>query len=1191
LRDFKRPENPFPPVKSIVALLLALVVLPIRANDPGGGAPGVGANVTLTDNGSTVTLSNGQVSATITKSNAKFTSYTFRGVPLTTSTRQIYYSMDGGANYRQPSGCTYTVKTNTPDMVDIGMRQTWTTQAQAVDIEVHYVLRRGDTGIYTYAILDHPDTYPATSFGEWRMVWKLPDNTFERLYVDDLRNRQMPTAADYAAASPTSIAEIVKLNTGVLAGQYEGKYCYNSNYRKNPVWGHATNDEDIGVWLVTGGHEFFNDGPMKQDLAPADRILHIHFGMNHFNGSSTSIAAGEAWRKLYGPFLLYCNHDPAGADACWADAKEQAAAEQAAWPYSWLTGNPDYPLAAGRATVSGTLDLNDPLKPLLDGEDAWVGLAAPDAGGNWQFESKRYQHWIPAGPDGAFTIPHVRPGTYTLYAFTAGAAGEYKHSSPVTVTAGQTLNLGTLSWNIARSGTWLAWEIGTADRDSREFRHGNDYFTPHLYEQFSSELPNPLEYTIGSSNPATDWNYAHTGYFTAAGSANWKWRIHFNLPSVPATGNARFHIAFAGSHYSRMHLYVNDETTQFGPILYPNHGNGNGLLRQTNLAKYSSHIVEIPVSRLRAGSNIITLVQGRSTNTSDHVMYDYLALEMPTLPGGTASDADNDGLADAWEILHFGNLLQNGSGDPDLDGANNEMEESAGSDPNSATSWPDLDRDLLPDAWELARYPSITTASPLDDSDGDGFNTWAEYRAGTDPLSNSSFPAGATTTIRIAPHPAVVPEDLASFDGTLYEVDGSGSYSGSFVINDPNRRNIARQGATRHYLNLFKFDLTALPRGPVTDATLGLTVNGSSSGVRTRTVAAFNGSPSVIQPTLRYDAANPFLRTDYAGETNTDTDFLPGTLTTLFTFANQTTEGVRESLGGGNANFRNAIESRRPAGNSITLLLYGGDGQYLTYGSEHADPAVHPALVITTAGDPAPDDDLDQLPDAWEAQKLSSLAFTGTSDPDNDGSDNAAEFAAGSDPLSLASTPADHDGDGTPNASDAFPDNPEESLDTDLDGIGNNSDPDDDNDGYPDNADLFPLDPAEWSDADNDGIGDNADPDDDNDLLPDAWELLHFTNLLQSAADDPDGDATENHAEFLLNLNPANPNSRFTATAAAGHVIQWQGVAGLSFKIQRSGNLASWSDLATVAGTSGQNSYTDASPLPGRNFYRVVLLP
>ena len=1056
-------------MKPFVAFLLALFALPLHANDPGGGSPGAGADVTLTDHGSSVTLSNGVVSATITKSNAKFTAFTYRGVPLTTASRQIYYSMDGGSNYRQPSGCTYTVKTATPDMIDIGMRQTWTTQAQAVDIEIHYVLRRGDSGIYTYAILDHPENYPATSFGEWRMVWKLPDDTFERLYVDDLRNRQMPTAADYAAASPTSIAEIVQLNTGVLAGQYEGKYCYNSNYRTNPVWGHATDDEDLGVWLVLGGHEFFNDGPMKQDLAPADRILHIHFGMNHYNGSSTSIAAGESWRKLYGPFLLYCNHDPAGADACWADAKEQAAAEQAAWPYEWLTGNPDYPLAAERATVTGTLDLNDPLKPLLDGAGAWVGLAAPDPGGNWQFESKRYQHWVKAGPGGSFSIPHVRPGTYTLYAFTNGATGEYQHATPVTVTAGQSLDLGTLTWTIPRSGGWLAWEIGTADRDSREFHHGDDYFTPHLYQQFSSEFPNPLEYTVGVSDPATDWNYAHGGYFSGGTSSGWRWQIHFDLPAVPASGHARLHLAFAGSHYARMHLYVNDETTQFGPFLYPNHGNGNGLLRQTNLAKYASHVIEIPVSRLRAGSNTITLLQGRSSAVSDHVMYDYLALEMPILPGGTAADADADGLPDAWEILHFGNLLQTASGDPDGDGATNFHEQQAGTDPNAADSWPDLDGDLLPDAWELTHYPSIHSAGPLDDTDGDGFDTWAEYRAGTDPTSNSSFPAGATTTVRIAPHPAVIPEDLASFDGTLYEVDGSGSYSGNFVINDPNRRNIARQGATRHYLNLFKFDLNALPPGPITAATLELSVNGSSSGVRTRTVAVFNGPPQLIQPSLRYDAANPFIDDDYSPEIHTDTDFAPGALTSLFSFSNQTAEGTRESLGAASSSLRNAIAAGRANDNSITLLLYGGDGQYLTYGSEHPDPALHPALVITTAGDPAPDSDLDGLPDAWEAALLGTLASTGS--------------------------------------------------------------------------------------------------------------------------DDSDGDGFDNHTEFRLGLDPGDPNSRFHATASPGHAIQWPGRAGLTFRIERSDSLSAWTSLATVPGSDGMNSFTDPDPLPGKVFYRVVLLP
>jgi hypothetical protein len=58
-------------LKAVIAFLCALLPLAASGNDAGGGAPGVGANVTLTDNGSSVTLSNGVVSATITKDNAK----------------------------------------------------------------------------------------------------------------------------------------------------------------------------------------------------------------------------------------------------------------------------------------------------------------------------------------------------------------------------------------------------------------------------------------------------------------------------------------------------------------------------------------------------------------------------------------------------------------------------------------------------------------------------------------------------------------------------------------------------------------------------------------------------------------------------------------------------------------------------------------------------------------------------------------------------------------------------------------------------------------------------------------------------------------------------------------------------------------------------------------------------------------
>ena len=54
----------------------------------------------------------------------------------------------------------------------------------------------------------------------------------------------------------------------------------------------------------------------------------------------------------------------------------------------------------------------------------------------------------------------------------------------------------------------------------------------------------------------------------------------------------------------------------------------------------------------------------------------------------------------------------------------------------------------------------------------------------------------------------------------------------------------------------------------------------------------------------------------------------------------------------------------------------------------------------------------------------------------------------------------DSDGDGVNDEDDAFPDDPNESVDTDGDGIGNNADPDDDGDGIDDENDEFPLDPT-----------------------------------------------------------------------------------------------------------------------------------
>lgn len=102
-------------------------------------------------------------------------------------------------------------------------------------------------------------------------------------------------------------------------------------------------------------------------------------------------------------------------------------------------------------------------------------------------------------------------------------------------------------------------------------------------------------------------------------------------------------------------------------------------------------------------------------------------------------DTDGDGLADSWEITNFGNLGKSGTDDPDNDYNNNEEEETAGTNPNSNTSFPDSDKDTLNDGWEYTFFGDLS-ATPTGDPDGDLYTNAEEYSSGTDPNSYLSSP-------------------------------------------------------------------------------------------------------------------------------------------------------------------------------------------------------------------------------------------------------------------------------------------------------------------------------------------------------------------------------------------------------------------------------------------------------------------
>jgi rhamnogalacturonan endolyase len=170
--------------------------------------------------------------------------------------------------------------------------------------------------------------------------------------------------------------------------------------------------------------------------------------------------------------------------------------------------------------VGGKLVLDDPQAASTKLPHLWVGLTHPDfngAGGafarrsgngklvTWDHDADYYQFWSEGDDDGQFTIPNVRPGTYTLHAFADGVLGEFAQTD-ITVGAGSSVDLGNLNWKPVRYGKQV-WEIGYPDRTGGKFFKGDgaNYWLWGWDLRYALLFPNDLTYTIGKSDYRKDW--------------------------------------------------------------------------------------------------------------------------------------------------------------------------------------------------------------------------------------------------------------------------------------------------------------------------------------------------------------------------------------------------------------------------------------------------------------------------------------------------------------------------------------------------------------------------------------------------------------------------------------------------------------------------------------------------------------
>jgi len=251
------------------------------------------------------------------------------------------------------------------------------------DLEIRYTLERGAHGLYTYAIFTHQGTYPAGSVGESRFGFKLSAQVFDWLSVDDQRNFLMPTGKDWDAGEDLNMKESRRLTTGVYKGRAEHKYDYSADQSKIPAFGWSSTKEKVGLYIINPSFEYLSSGPLHFELTGhlddgdgGDPTLLDYWRGTHYGGSELPFAANEQWTKVVGPIFIYV---PTGNDpkTLFTDAKKQATAEQARWPYNWVKGV-DYPLADERATVKGKLKLVDPQNPMTQFGNLLVGLAFPD---------------------------------------------------------------------------------------------------------------------------------------------------------------------------------------------------------------------------------------------------------------------------------------------------------------------------------------------------------------------------------------------------------------------------------------------------------------------------------------------------------------------------------------------------------------------------------------------------------------------------------------------------------------------------------------------------------------------------------------------------------------------------------------------------------------------------------------------
>ncbi|KAK9904378.1 hypothetical protein M0R45_000812 [Rubus argutus] len=197
----------------------------------------------------------------------------------------------------------FRVITARADQVEISFVKTYNVSQQRgapvvpLNVDKRYIMQRGHSGFYAYAIFEYLEGWPEVKMDQIRMVYKLQQEKFQYMALSDTRQTVMPKAKDRKHGQQLAYPEAVRLtkpSNPAFRGQVDDKYQYSMEDKDNKVHGWICTDQSVGFWMITPSDEFRSAGPMKQDLTShvGPTILSM-FVSTHYAGKKAGIELKE----------------------------------------------------------------------------------------------------------------------------------------------------------------------------------------------------------------------------------------------------------------------------------------------------------------------------------------------------------------------------------------------------------------------------------------------------------------------------------------------------------------------------------------------------------------------------------------------------------------------------------------------------------------------------------------------------------------------------------------------------------------------------------------------------------------------------------------------------------------------------------------------------------------------------------